>query len=366
MTMTTSRAIRGASPDTVVGDPSMVVDPRTGRNGRRMISVALRWGLPLVALGFLARSLESGWDEMIDSLSAIGGSQVTLLVGALAVEVAWTVSLSRVYRSSLMALGGRTSRLRALRVSMGAFTLSRILPGGGAVGALFAGREFIREGNSGPVTLVALIVAGWISLTTLAWLVWLAIFVGFVKGTLHPSALIPPALISIALALAGVFVVGSLRRPNWRLRVVGIVEDIFSKWSSEMPGTEFETVLVSRTTKRRRNLVKVVSWAATSWVFDALALWLVFAAFDQRLSLGALAIGYGAANLIQALPEVTPGWLGVLEGSLAVVYSGFGIPLGVAVLAVLAYRLVSFWIPVIAGLPWAISILRASGQRRRS
>lgn len=118
------------------------------------------------------------------------------------------------------------------------------------------------------------------------------------------------------------------------------------------------------TNLRLRNLAPVGGWAALSWVVDAAALGLTFAAFGSTLNIGVLMVGYGLANLISALPELTPGWLGVLEATLAGTYGAFGVPAGTAVLAVLSYRLVSYWLPVIAGLVPAAGALKGSGRRR--
>jgi uncharacterized membrane protein YbhN (UPF0104 family) len=47
----------------------------------------------------------------------------------------------------------------------------------------------------------------------------------------------------------------------------------------------------------------------------------------------------------------------------AVTLAAFGVPEGIAVVAVLIYRLVSYWLPTIAGIPAAFSVL---GRGRRS
>ena len=98
--------------------------------------------------------------------------------------------------------------------------------------------------------------------------------------------------------------------------------------------------------------MQIGSWMLPPWASCSLRL-------DTRLGVGVLSVGYGVANLIQALPELTPGWLGVIEGSLTFTYAGFGVPAGVAVVTILGYRLVSFWMPVAAGLPCAWGVLRA-------
>ena len=102
-----------------------------------------------------------------------------------------------------------------------------------------------------------------------------------------------------------------------------------------------------------------MGWSVAGWLLDGLALWLAFAAFGQILGVGELALGYGVANLIQALPEVTPGWLGIVEASLAATYAGLGVPAGVSAMVILGYRVVSFWVPVLAGSPFAVRVLRS-------
>jgi hypothetical protein len=84
----------------------------------------------------------------------------------------------------------------------------------------------------------------------------------------------------------------------------------------------------------------------------------MFLGFGVHLHPAVLLVGYGLANLINALPELTPGWLGVMETALAAAYAGLGAPAGVAVVAVLCYRLVSYWLPVAAGAWPAVGMLR--------
>ena len=46
---------------------------------------------------------------------------------------------------------------------------------------------------------------------------------------------------------------------------------------------------------------------------------------------------------------ITPGGLGVVEGVLIPTLVGFHVPLGIATLGVLSYRLVNFWLPIPVG-----------------
>jgi uncharacterized membrane protein YbhN (UPF0104 family) len=59
-------------------------------------------------------------------------------------------------------------------------------------------------------------------------------------------------------------------------------------------------------------------------------------------------IAYASTAILALLP-VTPGGLGIVEGSLTGLLVLAGIPAGAAVLATLAYRLAAYWLPTMAG-----------------
>jgi uncharacterized protein (TIRG00374 family) len=61
-------------------------------------------------------------------------------------------------------------------------------------------------------------------------------------------------------------------------------------------------------------------------------------------------LAYAAADIIALLP-ITPGGLGIVEASLSGLLILAGIRPGYAVLATLAYRVASYWLPLLAGPP---------------
>ena len=69
---------------------------------------------------------------------------------------------------------------------------------------------------------------------------------------------------------------------------------------------------------------------------------------DPRPSLVLLA--YSAAGIVALFP-VTPGGLGIVEADLSGLLTLAGVRPGYALLATLAYRVVSYWLPLVAGLP---------------
>src|SRR4029077_12601844 len=103
-------------------------------------------------------------------------------------------------------------------------------------------------------------------------------------------------------------------------------------------------------------------FASGDLLFDLLSLDLMFVAFGYQPGFGPLAVAYAAANIASAIP-LTPGGLGVVEVTLVAITVGFGSPRAVAVLAVLGYGVVNYWLPL---LPGAVAYLRLRLKRGES
>jgi uncharacterized membrane protein YbhN (UPF0104 family) len=324
------------------------------RPWKRTAGKWVRGLLMLASLGYLLRTGIVNFPIIREASRQLVVANSALIAGALMLEAAWTYSLSNVYRRALIAQGGWMSPRHALHVSMGAFSLSRILPGGGAAGSIFAAREMVRMGNDVSTTVTSMVLSWWMSMTTLAGLVTVGSSLGVLAGAVPPAYLVGPAL-----ALAGLLALGGamlLARVNTslRARLTSRVDRLAGRFGLVSSWRNWDLVV------RRGGGVRVAGWALASWLSDAAALWLVFAAFGELLHPGVLFVGYGLANLINALPELTPGWLGVMESALAAAYAALGVSAGVAIMAVLAYRLVSYWLPVGVGLIPGLKMLRAA------
>ncbi len=96
--------------------------------------------------------------------------------------------------------------------------------------------------------------------------------------------------------------------------------------------------------------------------FDMLTLYCLFRATGLNIRLGMLLAGYGLPLLIGKVAFILPGGVGVVESSMAALYSGLGVPPAIAVVVVLGYRVISFWIPSLIGFPIAAYLQEVSGR----
>jgi uncharacterized protein (TIRG00374 family) len=101
--------------------------------------------------------------------------------------------------------------------------------------------------------------------------------------------------------------------------------------------------------------------AVANWVCDAMVLAMAILAVGAGVPWRALLIVYAGGQLLAELP-ITPGGLGIVEGGLVALLTRFHMPAASATAAVLTYRGLSFWLPLLVG--WiAAAQLRLSAKR---
>jgi uncharacterized membrane protein YbhN (UPF0104 family) len=102
--------------------------------------------------------------------------------------------------------------------------------------------------------------------------------------------------------------------------------------------------------ERRVGLLGAVGY----WGFDIAVLGVSFKAFGATVWVAVLVMGYFLGTLGSLLP--LPGGIGGVEGGMIGAFVAFGIPADKAVIAVLAYRAISFWLPTLPGIGGFVSL----------
>jgi uncharacterized protein (TIRG00374 family) len=83
------------------------------------------------------------------------------------------------------------------------------------------------------------------------------------------------------------------------------------------------------------------------WGFDIAVLWASFRAFGHAPPWGVLIVAYFVGTLANLLP--LPGGIGGVDGGMIGALVAFGTAPGLALIAVLAYRVFAFWLPIAPG-----------------
>jgi uncharacterized protein (TIRG00374 family) len=101
--------------------------------------------------------------------------------------------------------------------------------------------------------------------------------------------------------------------------------------------------------------------ALAYWGFDIAVLWASFRAFGHSPPGAVIVMAYYVGTLANVLP--LPGGIGGVEGGMIGALLGFGTEKSLAVIAVLGYRTISYWLPTIPG---AISYWRLRRRFKHS
>jgi len=102
--------------------------------------------------------------------------------------------------------------------------------------------------------------------------------------------------------------------------------------------------------------------AIAYWGFDIATLWTCFHAFGSPPPVAVIVMAYFVGALANALP--LPGGLGGVEAGMIGAFLAFGTHASLAILAVLSYRLISFWLPTVPGAAAYLQLRRTIGVWR--
>jgi uncharacterized protein (TIRG00374 family) len=245
--------------------------------------------------------------------------------------------------------------------------VSRLVPGGPAVGTAVGWRMLAVSGIDRARAGTAIAATSLLSNGVLFAIPLVAV-VGSILGAPIPrelTALAWGGAVVFVLLFAFAFVIVRFDRP---LRAFGrsverVAQPIYARLHKDNPPTAEGVVL------QRDQIVSALGarWqqallaAVGNWLADYLALVCALYAVGARpkLSLVLLAFGVGA---VAGMIPITPGGLGFVEAGLVGTLSLAGISGDQALLATLAYRIVSYWLPMVAGLGAWVAFRRRYGH----
>jgi uncharacterized protein (TIRG00374 family) len=111
---------------------------------------------------------------------------------------------------------------------------------------------------------------------------------------------------------------------------------------------------------RNPGLLGAIAW----WGFDIATLWACFHAFGASPPKGVIVMAYFVGWIANTLP--LPGGIGGVEGGMIGAFTAFNVSVQSAVVAVLAYRAFSFWLPTLPGGVAYVQLRRTVNRWRSS
>jgi hypothetical protein len=280
---------------------------------------------------------------------------------ALGVQALWIVNIALQYWTIYRELCIEAKLSRLIQISIAADFVNIVTPSAGMGGMAVFISEAQRDGHSaGRVTVAGVM---FVLFDYLAFFCILAIGLGVLlrRNNLTSTELIATGiLIAIAGVMAFLTYQGMRSEQalanalSWIISHVNrlIRPFIHRDYLSEKNAIEFAHEAADGLRELRqkpRNLITPFVVALVGKLLLVLILWLVFLAFQVPYSPGTIIGGWSIGYLF-LIVSPTPAGLGVVEGALALALTSLNVPLGAAAVITLAYRGITYWMPLLVGL----------------
>jgi uncharacterized membrane protein YbhN (UPF0104 family) len=318
--------------------------PRDFDPARLARRAAIAVGL-LVVLGLIAW-LAPGLGHVRTLLER---AQPAWLVLGIALEVASSLSYVAMFRPVFCR---RMTWRSSAEIALSELAVGSIVPasgaGGVALGAWILSRFGMPAGMIARRSVAFLLIKSSVNFVAVA-AIGVLMFAGVGPHRSAALTLLPAGLAVAAMAGVAVLAQWSARTPGagrWHKAGLAIAE-----------GTTEAVRLV------RSGDPLLIGGAVGYWLFDNLVLLAAFAAFGASPPLIIVLIAYLIGQLGGALP--LPAGLGGIDGGLIGTLVVYGVAAAPATAAVLLYRVILFWVPLLMGAPAFISLRRGLDDRRR-
>jgi uncharacterized protein (TIRG00374 family) len=343
-------------------DASEPAEPTSGLTRRRIVIGAVIMVLFIVGLYFLVPKL-AGLKNTWGTLSH-GNAEWLALAACLELlsVVGYAVLFRTVFGRGMPRINWRAS----IEIPLAGIAAIRLLAAAGA-GGVAVTVWALRNAGMSPRTIACRMVASYAiqygfylgALVVCGLGLWIGVFSG---GGSFAITVIPAIFSAAAMALVASM---GLVPQDFERRLRSMAHR--SGWAGRLAarlapapstlGSGIRTAL-DLIRARRVGLLGAVAY----WGFDIAVLGLAFRAFGTGMPAAVLVMAYFLGTLGSLLP--LPGGIGGVEGGMIGAFVAFGIPADQALIGVLAYRAISFWLPTLPGVFGYVS-LRSTVRRWR-
>jgi uncharacterized membrane protein YbhN (UPF0104 family) len=313
------------------------------------------WIRLLVGAAFLAAAavvVAGRRHELLGAGSLIGEVRPLWLLVAIAAE-ALSVLAVMYEQQRLLKAGGVSIPAGSLAgITLAANALGTTLPGGQAWATVFTYRQYGRKGATPGVATWTLVAVAALSGGALALLAVGGVFAASDNG---PS---PAWGLWLLVGVTAVIAIGmafALRHPRPFVRV--IVRVVRAAGRLTRRSTERVALAVERATGQMLHVrptagtwTSAFVFASLNWLADCGCLCAAFLGIGAPVPWRGLLLAYAAGQLVTAA-ALTPGGIGVVEGSLTATLVAYGAGDVSTIAAVLLYRMISYWLLLAIGWP---------------
>jgi phosphatidylglycerol lysyltransferase len=318
-----------------------------------------RWILLVLTVLFLW-VVVSRFAELEQLKNTLAQGKWELVLAAMVVQIVYYIVFTWTYQSAFDTVGISTRVRDLLPVTLGSLFVNVVVPVGGAGGAALFAEDLSRRGKPAAGSAAGVLLQLISDFTAFALILIPGMVYLFIEHDLKVYEIAGAVvLFLLTIGLSSILLLG-IWRPDWLHRLFGwshrTANWIFGRLNRSLSladdwaqknAEEFNHASAA-VAGHPLFLLRTVGVAFLAHLVDIGSLYVLFRAFNQPIGLGTLVAGY-AVGILFWIVSITPQGIGVVEGIMALVFTSLGISGAVATTVVLAFRGLTFWIPMILG-----------------
>ncbi|HEX6458744.1 MAG TPA: lysylphosphatidylglycerol synthase transmembrane domain-containing protein [Thermoleophilaceae bacterium] len=319
----------------------------------------LIWTIGAGAAAFVvARFLVPKVGALGHTWTRVSSGDKTWLLVAVGFEVLSFVGYVVLFRAVFVRSQARINWRESYQITMAGLAATRLLAAGGAGGVALTAWALKRSGMDGR-TVTRRMTSFLVILYGIYMAALLVDGLGLATGLfgVHASAAVTIA----PAAFGGIVIAAALLMARLRPVSVAPVDGAAHGFRSRARHITLSIAAGVRgalglVRSREPGLLGGFAW----WGFDIAVLWAAFHAFGAAPPVAAIVMGYFVGTLANTLP--LPGGVGGVDGGMIGAFLAFGVDPATAVLAVLSYRAIAFWLPTLPGLVAYFQLRHTMGE----
>lgn len=302
----------------------------------------------------------SRFSEIKKLAETLTGGQWQWVAVAALLQLIYYITYTALYQSAFQTVGVHSRLRELLPVTFASIFMNVAAPSGGASSVALFADDAARRGQS-----AARAAVGYLLVLVADFSAFLILLVGglvylFTHHNLKIYETIAAVLLLVIIGGLTALLLLGLWRPQWLQRLLAWIKRLVNRLSRLFKRPDFlDEAWVERNTAEFTEaamaitaqpalVLQTATVALAAHLVDLASLYVLFLAFHQQVQFGVLVAGY-AMGILFWIVSITPQGIGVVEGMMTLVFASLGVPIERATVIALAFRGLTFWLPLGVG-----------------
>jgi phosphatidylglycerol lysyltransferase len=334
-----------------------------------------RWILLALTVLFLW-AVVSRFTELEQLRVTLQQGQWDLILAALLSQAIYFIVFTASYQAAFDTLDVPTRTRDLIPVTLGALFVNMVVPAGIAGGTVLFAQDLARRGKPATRTATGILLQLIADFSSFTFILVPGLIYLFSEHDLKVYEIVAAIILLLLTVGLTIILMLGIWKPDWLHRLFDFTQRTANRLSNRL---RHSPVLAEDWAQKKAEefnqaaravaghparLMRTIGISLLAHIFDIATLYILFCAFNQPIGLGTLIAGY-VVGILFWIVSITPQGIGVVEGVMALTFTSLGIPGAAATTVVLAFRGLTFWIPMLLGF-FAVQRMRIFSPAQRT